>query len=271
MIKPVLCYGSEVWGFEVSESIENVHANYCKNFLKLPPCTFQVFPRGECGRYPMYIDYFCNCIKYWIKLTKMNQNRFPSKCYKMLRDLDESGRITWASKVRELLFSYGFGYVWLVESVGDANLFMKNFKQRLIDCSIQDWSSAIAESGKGRHYRFISPALQVANYINYNIPIKFRISLSKLRCSVHSLNVEVGRHNDIEYNLRTCSICNSMDVEDEFHFVMKCPAYSNLRDIYLPNDNVDQCSVDDFYSLLKLKALISFAVTAKLICAFVFA
>ena len=31
---------------------------------------------------------------------------------------------------------------------------------------------------------------------------------------------------------------------------MKCPAYSNLRDIYLPNVNVDQCSVDDFYSLL---------------------
>ena len=41
-----------------------------------------------------------------------------------------------------------------------------------------------------------------------------------------------------------------MDVEDEFHFVMKCPAYSNLRDIHLPNINVDQCSVDDFYSLL---------------------
>ena len=96
----------------------------------------------------------------------------------------------------------------------------------------------------------ISPPSINYYIINYNIPIKFRISLSKLRCSVHSLNVEVGRHNDIEYNLRTCSICNSMDVEDEFHFVMKCPAYSNLRDIYLPNVNVDKCSVDDFYSLL---------------------
>ena len=70
MIKPVLCYGSEVWGFEVSESIVNVHTNYCKTFLKLPPCTFQVFARGEYGRYPMYIDYFCNCIKYWIKLEE---------------------------------------------------------------------------------------------------------------------------------------------------------------------------------------------------------
>ena len=32
--------------------------------------------------------------------------------------------------------------MWLVENVGDANLFMKHFKQRLIDCSIQDWSLA---------------------------------------------------------------------------------------------------------------------------------
>ena len=80
MIKPVLCYGSEVWGFEISEQIENVHINFCKIFLKLPTCTFHVFVRGECGRYPMFIEYFCRCIKYWIKLTRMDQNRLPSKC-----------------------------------------------------------------------------------------------------------------------------------------------------------------------------------------------
>ena len=150
MIKPILCYGSEVWGFEIAENIENVHIKFCKKFLlKLPTCTFHAFARGECGRYPMYVDYFCRCVKYWIKLTRMNPNRFPYKCYKMLRNLDETGRITWVSKVRELLYKYGFGYVWVTENVGDVNIFVKNFKQRLIDCSRQDWCSKIAASGKG--------------------------------------------------------------------------------------------------------------------------
>ena len=56
----------------------------------------------------------------------------------MLRNLDESGRITWASKVKNLLFRNGFGYVWHVEDVGDQTLFMRTVKQRLIDCSKQD-------------------------------------------------------------------------------------------------------------------------------------
>ena len=89
----------------------------------------------------------------------------------MLRNLDENGRITWASKVRELLFRNGFEYVWVVEDVGDLNLFMKAFKQRLIDCCKQDWSAVIMESGKTRHYRYIMPVLKVANYINFNIPL----------------------------------------------------------------------------------------------------
>ena len=79
------------------------------------------------------------------------------------------------------------------------------------------------ESGKTRHYRYIMPVLKVANYINFNIPLKCRIALSKLRCSVHKLNVETGRHSDIAYKQRLCILCNMREIEDELHFVMKCP------------------------------------------------
>ena len=85
----------------------------------------------------------------------MSLVRYPNKCYKMLRNLDESRRITCASKVKILLFRNGFGYVWHVENVGDQILFMKTVKQRLIDCSKHNWSTVIAESGNTRHHRFI--------------------------------------------------------------------------------------------------------------------
>ena len=70
------------------------------------------------------------------------------------------------------------------------------------------WSTVIAESSKTRHYRFIMPELHVANYINYDIPLKFRISLSKLRCSIHNLNVETGRHRGVIYEQRLCILCD---------------------------------------------------------------
>ena len=34
------------------------------------------------------------------------------------------------------------------------------------------------------------PTLQTTRYIFYDIPIKFRIALTKLRCYVHKLHVE---------------------------------------------------------------------------------
>ena len=123
MIKPILLYGSEYGGL--------------KNPIQL--------------NMPLYVDYYCRCIRYCIRLTRMSSVRYPNKCYKMLQNLDESGRITWASKIKNLQFRNGFGYVWHVEDVGDQTLFMKTVKQMLIDCSKQDWSTVIAQSGKTRH------------------------------------------------------------------------------------------------------------------------
>ena len=65
------------------------------------------------------------------------------------------------------------------------------------------------------------PALQFGNYIDYGILLKLRISLSKLKCSIHNLNVETGRHNGIEYE-RLCILCDKLEIEDEFHFVTSC-------------------------------------------------
>ena len=33
MVKPILCYGSEVWSTEYSTIIESVHFTFCKYFL----------------------------------------------------------------------------------------------------------------------------------------------------------------------------------------------------------------------------------------------
>ena len=34
IIKPILLFGSEIWGFEISDTIENVQDKFCKRFLK---------------------------------------------------------------------------------------------------------------------------------------------------------------------------------------------------------------------------------------------
>ena len=93
------------------------------------------------------------------------------------------------------------------------------------------------------------PTLQTANYLKFNLPIKYQIALSKFRCSVHKLKVETGRHDDIAYENRLCTLCDYNQVEDEFHFVMICPVYENLRITYIPSLENRERNTETFYTL----------------------
>ena len=71
----------------------------------------------------------------------------------MLKRLDDVGRKTWASFIRELLYMYGFGYVLIAHDVGNEAYFLNLFKQQIIDSSLQKWHSDINSSCKAVHSR----------------------------------------------------------------------------------------------------------------------
>ena len=59
-----------------------------------------------------------------------------------------------------------------------------------------------------------------------------KISISKyakLRISNHRSNIELGRYAKIPVHLRTCNICNTLEIEDEYHFICVCHKYCDLR------------------------------------------
>ena len=53
--------------------------------------------------------------------------------------------------------------------------------------------------------------------------------MTKFRCSNHSLRIESDRKNNIDYENRICKLCTNGKVENEFHFLLECPLYENLR------------------------------------------
>ena len=69
----------------------------------------------------------------------------------------------------------------------------------------------------------------MANNIQSNIISKFHKALSKLKWSFHSVNIEVGRHNNIYCEQRLCVLCDKNEIEAEFYFVISCPVYRSLR------------------------------------------
>ena len=55
-----------------------------------------------------------------------------------------------------------------------------------------------------------------------------RNAVAKLRLSAHNLYIETGRHRNISRNDRNRSLCSLQELEDEFHFMLVCPAYTDL-------------------------------------------
>ena len=105
----------------------------------------------------------------------------------------------------------------------------KEFK----DTFIQLWNSELNDSSRALFYRNIS-GFGFQPYLDVVQVKKFRTALSRLRLSSHRLEVEMGRWVRpvrVQYDERKCRVCGLL--EDEFHFLLECTIYRNLRNMYI--------------------------------------
>ena len=236
IVSPILLYGAEIWGYEYCESIETVQITSYRRILGVGLCTPKQAIMGEVGKYPVALYYYSRCIEYWFKILCMTDHRYPKVCYSMLKVLDERGRITWASHIRCLLERYGFSFVWISQGVGDVDVFMKIFKTKLQEHFKNTWFTDIGNTSKLEIYSTFKREFEPERYLNFKIIKSHRQALSRLRCSSHMLQIEVGRHKNMLMADRLCVFCKELDIivlEDEYHFLMLCPAYTDLRSNYL--------------------------------------
>ena len=246
MIRPILCYGCEIWGYESNKTVESVHLYFCRRYCHLPQQAASVFVYAECGRLPLCTFYMAQCIKYWVKLPHMDPNRYPRQCYNMLKGLDELGRKTWAGSIKLLLFSLGFGFVWIAQDVGDSNQFMNIIKIRLKDIYSQKWHDSLINTSKTDTYKCYKSLLTPEKYLSINLQYLYKQALAKFRTSTHDLMIEKGRHIGLDRNYRYCHYCRCKGIsviESEFHFLFECCAYNDVREnifgSILPN-HIDQ-------------------------------
>lgn len=235
LILPILNYGSEVWGFSKADVIERTHLQFCKHLLGVKLQTQNNFIYGELGRVPIRNHRLVAIIRYWFKILHCENTKYIKLVYNMMiDDLQKSPeKPSWARSVKSLLESLGFNYVWLAQGVGDINRFLCVFKQRLTDNFIQNWNEGIVNSTRANTYKLISD-FHFKKYLDFIKIKKFRYAFTRLRVSSHRLEIEAGRWhkpNKTPLENRKCQSCNSL--EDEFHFVLECPLYQEIREEYI--------------------------------------
>ena len=240
MVK-IITYGSEIWGPDVHKSIEWVHYKFCKYQLGVGSQTADPDVLGECGRDRIYVACFVKCIKFWLTIITSLENSLLRPCYRRLCRQTEPGKINWASKVKHILYSYGFGEHWESQEVIHHVAFIQAFTQRVQDCELQLWSTDIQDMQKLRLYSKFKITREEELYLSLSIPRRLRSNLARYRTSSNCLETEVGRHHNVAPEDRLCQLCgedNIVPVEDEYHVLLHCPTYEFLRTVYISNNDI---------------------------------
>ena len=65
MLKPILCHGSEVWGFTGDQHLERVELRFLKQIIHLPMSVPNMAVYGELGQLPVNLWLKERILKYW--------------------------------------------------------------------------------------------------------------------------------------------------------------------------------------------------------------
>ena len=235
-IAPILNYGAEVWGFHSAQNIERVHTKYCKNILHVKWNTVNALVYGELGRTEMRVIRLRLILNYWIRILEMSDRRLVKHVYLALKNQAEDNNVkNWASLVKDLLCNLGLGHAWYNQGVGNIGAFKSLVKQRVHDHFLQGWDMTLRGSSKCLFYTAVkNSSFEYSSYLENVYVNKHKIALSRLRLCSHILASETGRWHQPPLPLieRYCPFCAVY--EDEYHLLLDCPAYGDVRKRLIP-------------------------------------
>jgi hypothetical protein len=122
-----------------------------------------------------------------------------------------------------------------LESLHNVGTYLKN---RLFTYFTHFWKDQIEQS---RYSCKLRTLVQVKNnfvfeeYLHEICNVKHRQAITKMRISAHKLPIESGRYTKTPYEDLFCTLCQSNEIGDEFHYLLSCSnqKISETRNIFL--------------------------------------
>ena len=225
-IAPILLYGAEVWGpymdydyisWEISK-IERVQTQFLKRVLGCNIQSSNIMVRGEVGVRPLLVDIIGRVVSF----VKSIRDRLDSTVYSAYDfELNNETSPNFCKFVDKFNFN----------PVDIFALNKRKLKKICEDNYDRHWWEQICISPKAIAYMNFKRIIKFEDYLLQVCNNKHKKTLSRFRLSNHPLMIEKGRHMRprIERNERKCFNCKT-EVEDECHFVTKCPLYATFRE-----------------------------------------
>ena len=125
------------------------------------------------------------------------------------------------------------GFTYILQNFDENFNYLSLLKRRVRDQYIQLWNISINNTPKLDLYCQYKTTFCYETYLDSVKNDSLRKHVSRFRLSSHSLEIEVGRFNGTPRANRICKLCNQQVIESEFHFLLSCPLYRNIRNKYV--------------------------------------
>ena len=249
MVKPILSYGSDIWGaylfcdnmkkfdYVMKNQLEKVHQSFLKYSMGLNRYCPLIGLYGETGRYPLANMMLKNSMKYLIRVKDMEIDSLLYQCYDNCK-LFKTRYSMWSqiNKVLSLHANVQTPNISIQGANAIKNTLNQGFRTYWLSALHND--SKTANGNKLRNYRLYKTSFHKEKYLEHN-DFERRQNLGRLRLSCHKLFIETGRHVRLCERLapedRLCQYCTAQVCEDELHFIMHCSNYTILRKKLLDN------------------------------------
>lgn len=229
LVVPVLTYGCEIWGCGNLIPLEIFYKKFLKIILKLNTQTPSVIVYGEVGKLPIRTIIYRRMISYWIRVSEEKNTKFSNIMFSLIFKLHSRGSyfFQWPNKIKTLLDTCHFGNLWRDQENYSTKKHLKNAIFKELDRSEKEnWLNEINNSCF--IYRIFKQNLSFEPYL-VKLPFLHRLNFSKFRCKNNKLPVNLFDENAD----KTCPLCNSGDLGDEYHYIFLCNSFSNERKLYI--------------------------------------
>ena len=268
-VLPALEYGVGLWGVgmynkQTWKHLEVFWRSIARNILGVPPCTPISGLQGELAWFPFSVRASWQATSMWTRISRMPTDALTRKAMCIQRALVDNEKECWLLHFRDTLCETGLGrMLWqswssidnfastectcaFVQLVDGKRVVTKwedlcgaAFREDFVSKWLHDIEREESHDGtslnKLRTYKCFKRAWGIEPYLLCVDSRDRRVLLSKFRIGTCPLRIETGRYEIMNGTKRVpalqrfCLCCNTQRVEDEFHFLIICPIYTELR------------------------------------------
>ncbi len=195
-----------------------IHTKFCKQLLGVKQATSNKATLAELGRFPLICNILTRTAKFFMqKDTQLSTSLVTSALRTNLKTSNSNFGI-----LKDILLQMD---LWDKTRTANTSHKIKTlihaFKHK-IQIEYKNYISEESTNENRQLFWTIKNNYQFANYIREVPRPSWRRAISQIRLSSHRMPIEQGRWHNILRNNRTCKLCNSDEIGDEFHCTFTC-------------------------------------------------